>query len=189
MRPSKRPTEAICAALLAPALAATWPAAAEVVDAAANGFTVKHRVVIAAGRDAVYRTAVDNIDAWWHPDHTMTGVAENLYIKAFPGGCFCETFGPDAGLVHLSLTFVNPGVMLRFTGGLGPLGLMGVNGNMTWEFADAGGGTEVVWHYAVGGYSADGLDTIAPAVDAVLGTQLERLKAQAERAGQVPQAN
>ena len=74
------------------------------------------------------------------------------------------------------VTFVNPGVILRLTGGLGPLGLMGVDGNMTWEFEDADGGTVVEFKYAVGGYLAGGLDGIAPAVDAVIGEQLLRLK-------------
>jgi hypothetical protein len=66
--------------------------------------------------------------------------------------------------------------MLRLNGGLGPLGLMGVNGNMTWEFADAGEGTTLTWSYVVGGYHPGGLEQIAAAVDAVLIEQMSRLK-------------
>ena len=66
------------------------------------------------------------------------------------------------------------------TGGLGPLGLMGVDGNMTWEFEDADGGTRVRFTYAVGGYMAGGLDQMAGPVDRVLGEALTRLKAFAE---------
>lgn len=148
----------------------------EVLDAAANGFTVNYSTVISAGRGEVYGAAVDKIGEWWSSDHTISGDAANLYITAVPHGCFCEKLGPHAGLVHLSVTFVNPGVMLRFTGGLGPLGLMGVSGNMTWEFEDDEGGTRVTLNYAVGGYLDGGLDTIAAAVDSVLVEQMQALK-------------
>ena len=37
-------------------------------------------------------------------------------------GCFCETFENGGGIVHMEVTFVNPGIILRLTGGLGPLG-------------------------------------------------------------------
>jgi hypothetical protein len=53
---------------------------------------------------------------------------------------------------------------------------MGVNGNMTWEFFDVDGGTRIRFSYAVGGYSPDGLDSLAPAVDFVLGEAIQRLK-------------
>lgn len=110
----------------------------------------------------------------------MSGDANNLYIIAKPLGCFCERLGPDGGVVHMAVTFVNPGVMLRFTGGLGPLGLMGVNGNMTWEFDEHEDGTRVTINYAVGGYLAGGLDAVAAAVDGVLVDQAKRLKALVE---------
>ena len=149
---------------------------AEVVTAAANGFTIKHTVDIDADRATVYAATVANVGEWWNDDHTFSGDASNMYIEARPAGCFCETLGENGGLVHMTITFVNPGVMLRLTGGLGPLGLMGVDGNMTWEFEEADDGTRIVLNYAVGGYDPNGLDNIAPAVDFVLGEQLRRLK-------------
>jgi hypothetical protein len=75
---------------------------------------------------------------------------------------------------------VNPTHLLRLNGGLGPLGLMGVDGNLTWEFLDAENSTRVRITYAVGGYAKDGLDQIAPAVDYVMGEALDRLKAYVE---------
>jgi hypothetical protein len=57
---------------------------------------------------------------------------------------------------------------------------MGVNGNMTWEFEAVEGGTQVTFTYAVGGYRAEGLDTVAAPVDSVIGEALARLKAQVE---------
>ena len=166
---------ACCAAALA-----AGTAGAEVLDADEHGFTVRHRVDIAAGRGTVYGMAVDRVGQWWSSDHTISGDAGNMSIEPSLPGCFCERLGDNGGLVHLAVTFVNPGVMLRFTGGLGPLGLMGVAGNMTWEFEDSEAGTRVTLQYAVGGYRPGGLGAIAGPVDAVLTEQLNRLKSYVE---------
>ena len=80
----------------------------------------------------------------------------------------------------MMVTFVNPGVMLRLTGGLGPLGLMGVAGNMTLEFDEGESGTVVTMQYAVGGYMYGGLDMIASAVDGVLREAMTRLTTYVE---------
>jgi uncharacterized protein YndB with AHSA1/START domain len=156
------------------------PAFAEVLDAAPNGFTVRYQVEVAAERLAVYEAAVTQIGAWWSSDHTFSGNAKNLSMTTTVPGCFCESLGAGAGLVHMIVSFVSPGAMLRLTGGLGPLGLMGVDGNMTWEFADTEAGTSVTLQYAVGGYMNGGLDSMAPAVDAVLAEAMDRLKAYVE---------
>lgn len=157
-------------------------ASAEVLDSAPGGFTIDHTTEIAASRADVYWAAVNDIGEWWSDDHTLSGDAGNMYIEARILGCFCERLGEAGGVVHLVVTFVNPGVILRLSGGLGPLGLMGVNGNMTWEFDDGGSGTIVRLSYAVGGYLAEGLDSIADAVDGVLVEQMARLKSFVEAA-------
>lgn len=159
---------------------------AEVLDAGAAGFSTRHSVTIAAPRMQVYESLIADVGGWWNPDHTVSGDAANLYIEARTQGCFCETLGDGAGLVHMNVSFINPGVMLRLTGGLGPLGLMGVAGNMTFEIDEIDGVTTVTLRYAVGGYSPGGLDAIAPAVDAVLTEQLERLQAFVERPHEEP---
>ena len=91
--------------------------------------------------------------------------------------------------MHLTVTMVNPTVVLRMTGGLGPLGLMGVDGNMTWEFDDVPDGTRVRFTYAVGGYRDGGLNQIADAVDYVIGEALLRLKNFAETGSPEPAAD
>lgn len=154
-------------------------ASAEVVDAGQGGFTTVHEVTIAATRDVVWRAAID-VGQWWSSDHTVSGDASRLSISATPQGCFCESFGGGAGVVHLTVTMVNPGVILRLTGGLGPLGLMGVIGNMIWEFEDTDAGTRVRFTYAVGGYRAGGLEEMTGPVDNVIGDALARLKAYLE---------
>ena len=146
----------------------------EVVHATANGFEVVVGVALDVSRDDAWRGFVDEIGAWWHPDHTVSGRTEGLYLDARPMGCFCESLGPDNGVVHMMVTIADRPRMLRLTGGLGPLGLKGVSGNMTVEFDETDGITRVVIHYAVGGFHEAGLDAVAPAVDAVLGDALLR---------------
>ncbi len=163
-------------AVLAIALLLAELASADVLDARSDGFTVSQSALINASRHDVYRAAVADIGEWWSDAHTMSGDASNMYIEARPQGCFCEALGDNGGVVHMTVSFVNPSVILRLSGGLGPLGLMGVYGNMTWEFDDSDEGTLVTWKYAVGGYLPQGLLQIAPAVDSVLTSQLNSLK-------------
>ncbi len=157
-------------------------AIAEVTDVGENGFTTVHAVIIDAGPELVWQAAIDGIAGWWNPDHTISGDASRLSINAVPQGCFCEDFGAGAGAVHLQVTMVNPGVVIRLTGGLGPLGLLGVNGNMTWELEALDAATLVTFTYAVGGYQPGGLQAIAGPVDYVIGEALQRLKVYAESA-------
>jgi uncharacterized protein YndB with AHSA1/START domain len=169
-------------------LAALLPATtiAEVKDSAGNGFTILNEVVVDSERAEAWAAAID-IAKWWSPDHTISGDNARLSIDAKPQGCFCETLGGRSGVVHLVVTAVMPGTSLRMTGGLGPLGLMGVDGNMTWDFADTDDGTSIRMTYAVGGYMATGLDRIAPAVDGVLAEALVRLKAYIETGNPEPE--
>ena len=162
------------------AIAPLSAADAEVVDADGHGFTIRIHTKINAERIAVYKAAVENVGSWWHGDHTISGFANNLYMDTSVPGCFCENLGQEAGIVHMLVTYVSPGVLVRLTGGLGPLGLMGVEGNMTWEFDEATEGTVVTLNYSVGGYFPDGLDSIAPAVDGVLEEAMARLATYAE---------
>lgn len=155
-------------------------AGAEVIDAEASGFTTRHSVTIASPRAEVYRAATAKIGSWWSDDHTVSGSAAHLYLEPRVQGCFCERLGEQGGVVHMVVTFVNPTVMLRLSGGLGPLGLMGVSGNMTWEFTDSADGTTLTWSYAVGGYFPGGLDQIANSVDRVLTEQMNQFKRFAE---------
>lgn len=166
------------AALILASLLSAAPTRAEVVAADASGFVLRQEAPIAAPRARVYRAFVGEVGKWWNPDHTLTGNAEALVIDARPLGCFCEMTGNGTGMVHMTVTLAAPPSLLRLTGGLGPLGLMGVSGNLTVEFngTDVGSATGVVLNYAVGGYAPDGLEELAPAVDEVLADLLARLE-------------
>lgn len=153
---------------------------ADVVDADEHGFTIHITTPVHAERMTVYEAAIKDVGKWWDSDHTVSGYAENMYIDTTVPGCFCEKLGSGSGIVHMMVTYLSPGIIVRLTGGLGPLGLMGVDGNMTWEFDDAEDGALVTLNYAVGGYYKGGLDSIAPAVDGVLEEAMMRLRDFAE---------
>ena len=161
-------------------VAAGVTARADVVDSGATGFTVKIVEHIAAPPAKVFATAIA-IGTWWGPDHTYSGVAANMTIDPRPGGCWCEKLLNGGGVKHMDVVFVDPGRLLRFTGGLGPLQAMAATGSMTWAFKAAGDGTDLTWTYAVTGYQPGGLQQIAPAVDGVLALQLTSLKTVAEK--------
>ncbi|MEM8546885.1 MAG: SRPBCC family protein [Pseudomonadota bacterium] len=154
----------------------SMPSFAEVTSAAPGGFVVTQTVHVQAPRELAWRLLTGHVSEWWHPDHTYSGDSANLYIEPRPLGCFCERLDDDDAVVHLTVTLLQTPSLLRLTGGLGPLGLRGVNGNLVFILNEVDGGTRVDLTYAVGGYDPDGLDAIAPAVDAVLGEQLQRFK-------------
>lgn len=66
-------------------------------------------------------------------------------------------------------------------GGLGPLQGIAASGSMTIQLSPAGGGTKLDVTYAVAGYLASGMNTLAAPVDSVLTSQFTRLKNYVER--------
>ena len=163
--------------LLAVTLAGTATAArAEVVDSEAGGFTVSSVLGVDAPADDVFRAATRQVGTWWHPDHTFSGDAGNLRIEARANGCFCEKLDNGGEVRHLTVVNVEPGRMLRMTGGLGPLQGLAVTGTLTLAFSEEDGRTQVALTYAVAGYRPGGLAEWAAAVDGVLSDQLARLK-------------
>lgn len=168
------------AAATALCLAATC--AAEVTDASTAGFHVSQRVGIHAEQRRVWDALTLDIADWWNPQLTVSGEARWMQLEVRPGGCLCERFDQSNGLEHLRVTGVRAPYFLRLNGGLGPLGLMGVNGSMTIELMAKQSGTDVQLVYAVGGYTPEGLDTLAEQVDAVMADILERLRQHVEAA-------
>jgi uncharacterized protein YndB with AHSA1/START domain len=160
---------------LAFVVAQSAPLAAEVVHVVEHGFTVKHEVTTEAEPSVVYRTMTAHIDQWWNPEHSWSGKAANLYMKAERGGCFCERL-PEGGFVeHLRIVYLAPGSEIRFDGALGPLQAMAAQGRMIWKIEALEAGSRVTFTYRVFGHPEGGLAGIAPAVDGVIGEQLQRL--------------
>ena len=162
----------LAAALL---LAGSAPLAAELTQVGEHGFTVQHAATTDADAAVVYRTMTAHIDQWWNPEHSWSGSAANLYLEAKRGGCFCERLANGGFVEHLRILYLAPGSEIRFDGALGPLQSMAAQGRMTWKIEGLETGSRVSFTYHVFGHPEDGLAGIAPAVDGVIGEQLQRL--------------
>ena len=150
------------------------PGQAEVLSSSASGFAVSHTVSTAATPEQSWKAMVQGISQWWHPEHSWSGNAANLYIKPEAGGCFCERL-PEGGVEHLRIIYFNPMREIRFDGSLGPLQTMAVQGRMVWRVDAIETGSSITFTYQVHGFADGGLGGIAPAVDGVIKLQLERL--------------
>ena len=141
-----------------------------------NGFLVKLDANVNAPAAKVYDAIVGQVGSWWNPEHTYSRDAKNLSIDPRPGGCFCEKLPNGGGIEHLRVIYVAPSQVVRFSGALGPLQASGVSGSMTWKLSGDGESTRLELSYSVGGFFQGGFDKIAPAVEAMLREQLDRLK-------------
>ncbi len=149
--------------------------AAEIADSAANGFTYKLTLQLAAPPETVYQRLLA-IGNWWGSDHTYSGDARNLSLDARPMGCWCEKLPNGGGVLHMQVVNVIPGKLLVMTGGVGPLQSMAATGSMTWKLSPAGAGTKLEITYAATGYFPGGTATLAPMVDGVFSQQFARFK-------------
>jgi len=145
-------------------------------EIAPNGFLVKFDVSINAPAPKVYDTLVGQIGSWWNPEHTYSHDAKNLSIDARPGGCFCEKLPNGGGIEHLRVVYVAPPQVVRLSGALGPLQASGIAGSMIWKLTCAADSTRLDLSYSVGGFIPGGFEKIAPAVEAMLREQFDRLK-------------
>lgn len=164
-------------ALLA-SLAAPW-ASAGVVDTTASGFTLENSREVPVDAGTAWKALAEDIDRWWPKDHTWWGNESALSIDPRAGGCFCERVrkaGDGREAQHLTVTFVEPGKLMRMIGGLGPLQGMGLHGVLEWRIVATGeSATRITLWYRAGGYAPDDLSKLAPVVDRVQAAQLGAL--------------
>jgi len=164
---------AVAAGLLA---AVGVPAHADTSDISSSGFTITFAAVVDAEPQKVWQ-AFTQLPKWWNSAHTWSGQASNMSLDASAGGCWCEQWAGGASAVHGRVLMVLPGSALRLQAGLGPLQDMPVAGVLTFGTARRDGATRLRVTYRVAGAPEAGLDKMAPAVDAVLGEQVRRLRA------------
>lgn len=177
-------------ALIVISLAIPVTAWSEVTDADAHGFTSSIQLNIAATPKRVYQALVNEVDRWWDASHSYSGKAENFYIEAKPGGCFCERMEFKGGVEHMRVVFVQPGKRLRLSGGLGPLQSVAAAGSMDFDLQPAAdNGTRLNYTYVVGGYRSGGFKEWSEPVDRVQAGQLQRLKSYVETGSPVSKAN
>lgn len=172
-------------ALIVSSIGLVVPPAAAAVDAASNGFVVRHEVTVAAPAAKVYDALTAGVASWWNEQHTYSGDSRNLSIDPRPGGCFCERLA-NGGVEHMRVVHLRQNQLLRMVGALGPLQASGISGSMTWRLSPVDGGTRLELAYSVGGFIAGGFESIAPAVDRVLGEQIDRLKRHVETGSAAP---
>lgn len=161
-------------------------AGAEVTSVSEAGFVIRHEAETTAKKNDAWRALIAP-GKWWPSAHTYSGEAANMYLDAQASGCFCEKLPRPAGepadqrmgsVEHMHVVYADPpqGV-LRMKGGLGPLQGESVLGTLTIIVKPTPTGSRIIWEYVVGGYTRIKNEDLAPAVDKVLGEQLERLAA------------
>lgn len=146
---------------------------ADVTSKGETGFNLKITAEVPVRPKQAYDQFI-RVGEWWTKSHTWYGDSANLSIEPRAGGCFCEISGENE-VLHMLVTFVQPGVELKMVGGLGPLQMMGVHGGMSWRFEDIDTGTRIVQSYNVTGYAPGGLSDLAEIVDAVQTGQMNAL--------------
>lgn len=165
--------------LIAFALSLSAPAAAEIVDVAANGFEIRQQVRIAAAPEKVWDALI--VPArWWSGDHSFSGSAANITIDPRVGGCWCETLPNGGGVRHMEITYIAPPKSLVFHGALGPFYNLAAEGALSYALAANGAETDVTVLFRAGGYVKDGFQKWASAVDGVFLEQMGNLKKHLE---------
>ena len=155
---------------------------ADVQSAGEGGFEIRIETEVAGSPALAYSHFVDRIGDWWDDSHTYSQDSKNLLITAKPGGWWIEKL-PGKGFVqHMEVLAVQPGEMIRFSGGLGPLQEMACDGALTVRFREGSeaGTCRIELLYNVHGYADGGLTPLAAPVDGVLKEQLQRLKKSVE---------
>lgn len=156
-------------------LAASSPAAAEVVSAIGTGFEVRNAVDVPLLPQEAF-AAFGRVESWWGQDHTYSGKSANLRMALSAGGCFCESLPDGGGIEHLRVTYVDPSKRVVLTGALGPLLYEAVAGVMDVTVAAVPGGSRVTMTYKAAGFASANAATMAPLVDKVLAEQLNRYR-------------
>ncbi len=154
----------------------TAGAVAGVLDSRENSFALESVATTKAAPAAVY-AALGKVSDWWDPDHTWSGSAKNLSLQLQAGGCFCEKLADGGSIQHGQVIYAQPGVMLRLNSPLGPLQEMPVSSVLTFKLAPHEGGTQITMTYRVSGAFTMESAKLAPIVDQVMRTQLDRLAA------------
>jgi uncharacterized protein YndB with AHSA1/START domain len=147
-------------------------AMAEVLYVNETAFAVRHEAELGVEPAEAFDAITGRISEWWSADHSWGGDASKLYFKTGVGGCFCEHLPDGGGVEHLRVIYYRPGQEIRLTGALGPLQQMGVHGAMSWRIEEREDHKQMlVFEYRINGYTAVGLEALAPAVDGVIGEQ------------------
>ena len=160
-------------------------AAAEVQQSAADSGIIVHRFQVSASPDVAW-SALTHPERWWPSDHTWSGNAANMRLRAEAGACFCENWGENS-VEHGRVIMALPGKLLRINGALGPLQDMAVTGVLSIKLAAKDGATEATVTYRLSGDPSHKLDVgLIQAVDKVLGQQFGSFASYASNSATKP---
>lgn len=168
---------ALVPVLLLFTLAFSRAAPAEILEQGENGFVLVHAAEVTATPEAVYTALTRHVGKWWDPQHSYSGEAQRLSIRARVGGCFCEKLDGGGAIEHMRVIYVQPREALRLSGALGPLQESGVVGVLSFSMRaqESASRTRVEMRYSVAGFAQGGLQRWTAPVERVLGTQFQRL--------------
>jgi hypothetical protein len=165
------------------ALFLAMPAQAEIVARGDDSFVVRHVAEVTVSPDVVWKALIEP-SGWWDGQNSFSGDAANFSLEPRAGGCFCEALPgegekgflhPRGSVEHMRVVLIEENKALRMVGALGPLQSEPVQAVLTITLKPIDGGTRISGEYVVGGYMRFKVDQIAPAVDKVIVTQLDRL--------------
>ena len=161
--------KSVLAVVAAIGLLSATPAAAEVVERHADGFTLRFTTTMETTAGDVF-LAIEDIGGWWDSAHTYSGDARNLALSLEPDGCFCEAL-PDGTLFEHGRLRGFDDEHLSLDAPLGPLKGRATTADLTFSWPDAGTGVAVTMTFVVEG---PGLGAFADPVDAVMAGQFAR---------------
>ena len=146
---------------------------AEVKQSAADSFVLTYTKTLDVAPAKVY-AVIPAVERWWNGEHSYSGDAANLSMKAEAGACFCERW-KDNTVQHGTVLMVIRDQAFRIAGAFGPLQGMAVNAVLSIGTRAEGSGTVLTMVYRVNGVPGSALDKLAPDVDQVIGEQFARL--------------
>lgn len=160
---------------IALAAACSWPAQGKVIKSSPDHFTLQHEAVSTLPPKAMWKKLI-NPSEWWHPDHTYSGSAKNLSLKAKAGGHWKEVW-PGGSVIHGEILYLKTGEQIRLSAPFGPLQAMAITDVWTITITPHEDGSKIVFDEIANGTSASKLDEMAKAVDFVKEEAIQRLAA------------
>lgn len=161
--------------LLAALLAASTPAASEVVAASPDSFALRFEGV-APRPPAEAWAALADWGGWWPEAHSYSGKAANMSFEAEADGELEEEW-EGGSVTHGEVVLAMPPKLLRLHAAFGPLQALPVAGVLEFALAPEGQGTRLTLTYRVGGPASAKLDSLAASVNAVFAEAFARLLA------------
>jgi uncharacterized protein YndB with AHSA1/START domain len=151
-------------------------AAAEVVATSPSGFSLRHETLSEQSVEEVWDRLMQP-SAWWDPNHTYSGDAENLSMGNEAGAYWREDW-EEGSVIHGQLLLVRRKEELVLSAPFGPL--LPIAATCRWTIRLRrleDGSTAISSTHLVTGPVGSGVEALAGPVDEVIGANLERLAA------------